>query len=321
VEDEMDVLENMRDTLRRKHYALRTEKAYLDWVRRFLEFHRGRAARELGSEEVVAFLNYLARDRDVAAATQNQALNAIVFLYREVMRRPLEGAGGFLRAKRPERLPTVLSREEVSRLIQVLEPPYRLCAALMYGSGLRVLECLRLRVKDVDFERRQIVVRDPKGGHDRPTLLPRAVEPALRKQIERVAAMHRDEVRRGRGNVSLPTALERKLGRRASRELAWQFVFPSTRLSADPRRGERLRHHRERSGVQRAVSEAARTVGIAKRVTCHTLRHSFATHLLEAGTDIRTIQQLLGHQDVSTTMIYTHIVDRGPLGVLSPIDR
>lgn len=315
------LLEKVRAALRRKHYSIRTESAYLDWVRRFLEFHGHRAVEELTGEDVVAFLSYLAQGRGVAASTQNQALNAIAFLYREVLGTPLKGAGNYLRARRPERLPTVLSREEVKQVLTLLEHPHRLCAGLMYGSGLRLMECLRLRVKDVDFERRQITVREPKGGRDRATLLPRSTVGALKAQMARVEALHRDELRGGAGFVLLPNALQKKLGRRASQNLAWQFVFPSTRLSVDPRSGERRRHHRNRTGLQRAVAEAARLAGIRKRVTCHTLRHSFATHLLETGTDIRTIQALLGHKDVKTTMIYTHIVDRGPLGVLSPLDR
>jgi integron integrase len=268
---------------------------------------------------VTAFLNHLAADRKVAAATQNQALSALLFLYKEVLGRELAWLDGLQRATRPPRLPTVLTRAEVERLLAQLQGTKWLIASLLYGSGLRVLECLRLRVKDVDLAYRQILVRDGKGEKDRVTLLPEKLLAPLQAHLERVRGLHVRDVREGYGEVHLPYALDRKYPR-AGREWCWQYLFPSATRSADPDDGVMRRHHLEESVPQRAVKEALRAAGIAKHASCHTLRHSFATHLLEGGYDIRTVQELLGHADVSTTMIYTHVLNKGGRGVRSPLD-
>ncbi len=276
----------------------------------------------MGAGEIVAFFNHLAVERKVSASTANQALCAIVFLYRRVLELPMPALDGLERARRPRHLPAVLSKREVTALIERLDPPFRLIAELLYGSGLRLMEAMSLRVKDVDLDRRrrQIMVRRGKGSHDRPALLPTTIRDALRAQIQVVAERHRAEVEAGRGEVDLPNALRNKLPNAAT-SLAWQYVFPASRTCIDPATGRPVLHHFHESAMQRAVTAAARAAHIDKRASSHTLRHSFATALLEAGTDIRTIQTLLGHKDVRTTMIYTHIVDRGPLGVISPLDR
>jgi integron integrase len=283
-------------------------------------FRREAAPLDLGAAEVTAFLNYLARERDVAAATQNQALSALLFLYKEVLRHPLPWLDDLDRAKRPARLPTVLTRMEVSRLLGAMRGTKRLMASLLYGAGLRLTECLKLRVKDVDFGYRQILVRDGKGAKDRMTMLPQSTVQPLKQQLALAKVMHLADVAAGHGEVELPHALARKYPR-AAREWAWKFVFPAHRLSSDPRSGVIRRHHVYENYVTRGVKEAARAAGIEKPVSCHTLRHSFATHLLEAGYDIRTVQELLGHADVSTTMVYTHVLNRGGRGVESPLDR
>jgi integron integrase len=316
----MTLIEAIQSTLRRLHYSPRTEESYLHWIRAFIRFNNGRHPREMAAPEATAFLNHLAVHRRVAASTQNQALCAIIFLYKRVLSLEMPALEGLERAQRPEHLPAVLSRREVQTLLDALDPFFRLIAEMLYGSGLRLLECLALRVKDVDLERHQIMVRRGKGSHDRAALLPVRVREALRAQLDEVARRHRAEVEAGRGEVDLPYALRAKMPRAAA-TLAWQYVFPASRPCADPATGRPVLHHLHESAVQRAVNGAARAAQIDKRATCHTLRHSFATHLLEAGTDIRTIQTLLGHKDVRTTMIYTHIVDRGPLGVVSPLDR
>jgi len=313
------LLDRARRIMRRKHYAYRTEQRYLAWIRRFILFHNKRHPAHMGRLEIESFLTHLAVKENVAAATQNQALNALLFLYRTVLDRPIEFPLDSLRARRPKRVPTVLSKEEVARLLPCLPEPYRLIGKLLYGSGLRVSEAVRLRVKDLDFQQHHLAVRDGKGSHDRVTLLPDAIIPQLKEQLERARAIHRADLRLGLGAVHLPYALARKYPN-AEREWVWQYVFPSPTLSLDPRQAVTRRHHLSASAVQKAVRSAARLCRLEKRVTCHTLRHSFATHLLEAGYDIRTVQDLLGHKDVKTTMIYTHVLQRGPLAVRSPLD-
>jgi integron integrase len=310
----------VRDAIRRKHYSPRTEQAYVHWIKRFIYFTGKRHPSELGAAEVTAFLNHLAGERDVAAATQNQALSALLFLYREAMGQPLPWLEGLDRAKRPARLPTVLTVAEARRLLSNLQGARWLMASLLYGAGLRLRECLKLRVKDVDFGYRQVLVRDGKGGKDRVTMLPESVAEPLKHHLVHVRALHDRDIASGHGDVELPDALARKYPK-APYEWAWKFVFPSHKLSTDPRTGAIRRHHVYEDYLVRGVKEAARAAGLAKHVSCHTLRHSFATHLLEGGYDIRTVQELLGHNDVSTTMIYTHVLNKGGRGVTSPLDR
>jgi integron integrase len=307
------------EVLRVRHYARRTEEAYLHWIGRFILFHDRRHPRQLAEDDVNRFLTHLAVQEHVAASTQNQALSAILFLYEKVLEQPLNRIDGVVRARRPKRLPVVLSRDEVRRVLNELEGGYRIIGLLLYGAGLRLLECLRLRVKDVDFERRELTVRGGKGDKDRRTMLPEAAVESLRLQIERVRRLHQRDLARGFGTVELPWALERKLPG-AAREFGWQYLFPATSMGTDPRSGVRRRHHLHESAVSRAISAAVRRTHITKRVTAHTFRHSFATHLIEAGYDIRTVQELLGHQDVRTTMIYTHVLNKGGRGVQSPAD-
>ncbi|HNT78227.1 MAG TPA: integron integrase, partial [Anaerolineae bacterium] len=301
-----------------KHYALRTEEAYVDWIRRFILFHHKRHPREMGAAEITAFLTHLAVVDNVAASTQNQALAALLFLYREVLQQDI-GPVEPVRAKKPQRLPVVLTREEVRQVLNQMQGTHQLMAKLLYGTGMRLMECVRLRVKDVDFARREILVRDGKGEKDRVTMLPESIIPALQAHLERVRQLHQRDLADGYGAVYLPYALERKYPN-AAREWGWQYVFPASRISADPRTGAKRRHHTDESGLQKAVRAAAKAAGIVKPVGPHTFRHSFATHLLESGQDIRTVQELLGHADVKTTMIYTHVLNRGPLGVRSPLD-
>ena len=314
------LLDQVRARLRLKHYSLRTEQAYVGWIRRFVLANDKRHPREMGAAEVEGFLSMLATRGEVAAGTQNQALSALLFLYREVLSIELPWMETIVRAKRPQRVPVVLSRDEVGRLLAMMDGRFALMASLLYGSGMRLMECVRLRVKDVDFALNQICVRDGKGGKDRHVPLPRRLRESLQAQLERVAMIHRQDLAHGHGAVWLPHALARKYPS-APRESGWQYVFPSNQLSLDPRGGERRRHHLDEAGLQRAVRAARFKAGIVKPATCHTLRHSFATHLLEAGQDIRTIQELLGHRDVATTQIYTHVLNRGGHGVLSPLDR
>jgi integron integrase len=309
----------VRERVRTLHYSLRTEDAYVLWIKRFILFHGKRHPQGMGAPELEAFLTHLAVQRNVAASTQNQALSAILFLYREVLGRPLEELGRIAPARRPERLPTVLTRDEVRSLLDRLDGTPRLMASLLYGSGLRLLECLRLRIKDVDFGQRHIIVRDGKGQKDRVTLLPQVLEAPLRRQIDRVRILHQQDLDDGFGRVYLPHALAEKYPG-TDRQFGWQYLFPSARRSIDPRTGIVRRHHAAERALQRAVAEAVRRAGILKPASCHTLRHSFATHLLEAGQDVRTVQELLGHDDVRTTMIYTHVLQAGPLGVRSPLD-
>jgi len=313
------LLEQVRDAIRRRHYSHRTEQSYVHWIKRFIFFSGKRHPRDLGAPEVTAFLSHLARDRDVAAATQNQALAALLFLYKEVLAQPLPWLDQIERAKRPARLPTVLSVAEVQRLLAQMQGTKWLMASLLYGAGLRLRECLKLRVKDLDFDYGQILVRDAKGGKDRVTMLPQSVIGPLREHLARVKALHERDVASGHGDVELPDAIARKYPR-APYEWGWKFVFPSHRLSVDPRSGVIRRHHVFENYLIRGVKEAARAARIAKHVSCHTLRHSFATHLLERGQDIRTVQELLGHSSVETTMIYTHVMNKGGRGVNSPLD-
>jgi integron integrase len=312
------LLDRMREVLRLKHYSIRTEHTYVNWAKRYILFHDKRHPQDMGAPEIAAFLTHLAVQRNVAASTQNQALCALLFLYDEVLHQDV-GPVDAIRAKKPKRLPTVLTREEVERVIAAVTGTHRLVVRLLYGSGLRLMECLRLRVKDVDFAYRQIVVRDGKGHKDRVTVLPGKLVEPLKTHLRRVALIHRRDLDRGYGAVYLPYALETKYPN-AAKEWCWQYVVPARSLSRDPRSGITRRHHLGESGPQRAVRRAARLAGIDKHVSCHTFRHSFATHLLEDGYDIRTVQELLGHKDVKTTMVYTHVLNRGGLAVRSPLD-
>lgn len=314
------LLDEVRSRLRLKHYSLRTEHAYLYWIRRYIRSSGMRHPRTLDGQAVEGFLSRLATRDNVAASTQNQALSALLFLYREVLAMDLPWMENVVRAKRPARLPVVLAIEEVDRLFLQLCGRDSLMAGLLYGSGLRLMECLRLRAKDVDFARNEITVRDGKGGKDRRTMLPSRLREPLQRQLEAMRVVHAEDLAQGFGEVALPHALARKYPGAAS-ELHWQYVFPAARRSRDPRDGRTRRHHLDENVLQRAVKRAAQRAGLAKPVTPHTLRHSFATHLLESGYDIRTVQELLGHKDVATTQIYTHVLNRGASGVLSPLDR
>jgi len=312
-------MDSVRAAIRVRHYSFRTEKAYVDWIRRFILFNRKRHPRDMGGPEVAAFLNHLASDRRVSSATQAQALAALLFLYKRVINVDLPWIGDVVRAHRPKRLPTVLTREESQRVIAHLQGVHWLIAGLLYGSGLRLLEALRLRVKDVDLYHRRILVRDGKGAKDRATILAKSVATALEAHLENVRVLHDDAVTRGFGGVELPYALERKYPH-AHLRWGWQYVFPAARPTRDPRTGKTRRHHVHEESVQRHVRNAARAAGLEKPVSPHTFRHSFATHLLEAGYDIRTVQELLGHKDVSTTQIYTHVMAPGKNAVHSPFD-
>jgi integron integrase len=314
------LIDRFREAIRTRHYSYRTEQAYWYWIRYFIVRNGRRHPAEMGAAEVTAFLSWLATERNVAAATQNQALSALLFLYQRVLGEKLPWLGGMLRAKRPVRLPVVLSEAEVRRLLASLQGVKWLMASLLYGAGLRQSECLMLRVKDVDFAYRQILVRDGKGGKDRVTPLPEAAVQPMQAHLGRVRALHRRDLAEGFGEAWLPNALARK-SPRAGFQWGWQFVFPSKNRSADPRSGAIRRHHVYPDTVGRAVKAAAAAAGIVKPVSCHTLRHSFATHLLQSGQDIRTVQELLGHSDVSTTMIYTHVMNKGARAVKSPLDR
>lgn len=313
------LLEQVRNAIRVRHYSYRTEQAYVDWVRRFVLHHGKRHPRELGAEEVTAYLTHLARDRGVSASTRSQALAALLFLYKAVLGVELPWMDSIERAKRPVRVPVVLTRDEVRALLAQPEGSKWLMASLLYGSGMRLRECLKLRVKDVDFGYVQITVRDGKGGKDRVTVLPAGLAEPLRVQLARVKRLHERDLADGYGEAWLPDALARKYPR-AGYQWGWQFVFPSKKLSTDPRSGAIRRHHVFDDVLPRAVSQAARAAGIAKPVGTHTLRHSFATHMLANGYDIRTVQELLGHADVSTTMVYTHVLNKGGRGVTSPLD-
>jgi integron integrase len=313
------LLDRVRWHLRVKRYSLRTEKVYIDWIRRFILFHGKRHPESMGEEEIARFLSYLAIERQVAASTQNQAFSALLFLYQHVLDRKLDFIDGVERVRRPPKLPVVFTPDEARAVLARLKGDYRLMAHLLYGSGLRLLECLRLRVKDVDFGYRQITVREGKGMRERVTLLPNRLCRPLQAHLTRVKELHRQDLARGGGAVYLPSALHRKYPH-AAREWRWQYVFPAEKISVDPRSGEKRRHHAGEKNLQNAVKEAIRASGIAKAASCHTFRHSFATHLLENGSDIRTVQELLGHKEVATTMIYTHVCNRPGLTVRSPVD-
>jgi integron integrase len=328
------LLDQVATKMRFLHYSIRTERAYVDWIRRYILFHNKRHPSEMGAAEIEAFLTHLAVEGKVTASTQNQAFSAILFLYQKVLGAELPNISA-LRARRPERLPVVLSVGEIRAIFSELDGIDLLMAELLYGTGMRLLECCRLRVKDVDLERNQIIVREGKGDKDRAVPLPSRADRRLRDQIEHVRRLHRDDLKAGYGRVWLPHALKVKYGH-ADRELAWQYLFPANGLSTNPRPDddvavpkrniqsaapEKMRHHRHENSLQKRVKAAVRAAGITKNASCHTFRHSFATHLLEAGSDIRTVQVLLGHADVSTTMIYTHVLQRGASGVQSPLDR
>ncbi len=312
-------MDQVRQKIRMKHYSLATEKSYAGWIKRYILFHGKRHPLEMGTPEIEAFLTHLAMARKVSSSTQNQALNAIVFLYKHVLEKELEGRIDAVRAKRPLRLPTVLSHDEAMAVIEAVPENRRLMIKLLYGCGLRLMGCLRLRVKDIDFTMNQILVRDGKGGKDRVTVLPENVKPGLHEQLKYARKLHEQDLKQGFGEVYLPGALSRKYPNAAC-EWGWQYVFPATGISKDPRTGVRRRHHLHESCLQKAVKRAAKLAGIVKPVGCHTFRHSFATEMLRSGYDIRTVQELLGHKDVSTTMVYTHVLNRGGMAVKSPID-
>ena len=313
------LLDQVRARIRVKHYSIRTEQAYVDWIKRFVLHFGKRHPRDLGARHVEAFLSDLAVARRVAASTQNQAKAALLFLYREVLEVELPWLEGITQARTPQRLPVVLTRAEAQAVLARMRGTHKLAAGLLYGAGLRLMEALRLRVKDVEFARGDIVVREGKGAKDRVTMLPEALSEPLRAHLARVKLLHRQDLAEGHGAVYLPYALDRKYPG-APREWAWQYVFPSGNLSVDPRSGVTRRHHIDEKGVQRAMKQAVRDAGLCKPATPHTLRHSFATDLLVSGYDIRTVQELLGHADLSTTMIYTHVLNKGGRGVRSPLD-
>ncbi len=312
------LLEEVRHAIRIRRLSYRTEQAYVEWVKRFILFHGKRHPKEMGASEIEAFIAHLVKERNVAPSTQNQALHALLFLYREVLLIELPRIGISAARKQP-RLPEVFTREETQRILAQLEGKKWLMASLLYGTGMRLRELLRLRVKDIDFQQNQITVRQGKGDKDRVTMLPLSLKEPLRKHLIKVKEAHEIDLREGFGNVDLPFALEKKYPQ-AAREWKWQYVFPAPRRSRDPHSGAERRHHLDPSVLQKAVKEAMRKASITKHGSCHTFRHSFATHLLEAGYDIRTVQELLGHEDVSTTMVYTHVLNRGGLGVRSPLD-
>lgn len=314
------LLEQVVDRLRVKHYSLRTEKTYVDWIKRFIWFHGKRHPKEMSAPEVEAFLSHLAVERSVSASTQNQAKSALLFLYKEVLGIQLPWLDNVTQAKVPKRLPTVLTREEVQSVLARLDGTVWLIASLLYGSGMRIMECLRLRVKDVDFARHEILVREGKGFKDRVTMLPVSLVPPLKEHLVRVKVLHDEDLALGYGEVFMPMALDKKYPA-AGKSWGWQYVFPSRNLSIDPYSGKTRRHHADEKVIQRAMKKAVLAAGIVKLATPHSLRHSFATHLLESGYDIRTVQELLGHSDVSTTMIYTHVLNKGGRGVVSPLDR
>ena len=314
------LLDQVRDVLRMKHYSLRTEQAYVNWIKRYILFHDKRHPAEMGEAEIRSFISDLASKKLVAASTQTVALSALLFLYRNVLKKEQPFIEGIERAKRPERLPVVFTKDEVTEIL--LRPdgfPY-LIAGWLYGSGLRLMDALRLRVKDIDFERNEIVVREGKGAKDRVTMLPGAIKRKLQDHLARVQLLHKDDLLSGGGEVYLPYALDRKFTN-AAKEWKWQYIFPAAKASVDPRSGRKRRHHFSEDSIHRAVKRAISQAGIPKHGSSHTFRHSFATHLLENGYDIRTVQELLGHKDVRTTMIYTHVLNKGGRGVRSPLDH
>jgi integron integrase len=311
--------DKIREVARLKHLSLRTEQTYISWIQRFWLFHKKRSLRSVGVDGIRTFLSHLAVDKKVSASTQNLALCSILFLYRDVLQIELPFVDGIEKAKIKRKLPVVFTRTEAKMVLNHLTGTFRIMAGLLYGSGMRLTECVRLRVKDIDFGQHQITLRDGKGERDRITMLPKVLEQPLRLHLEKIRALHQEDLAQGFGEVYLPNALARKY-LSASRSWEWQYVFPSSRRSIDPRSGWQRRHHASQEGLQRAVHTAVKKTGIPKYASCHTFRHSFATHLLEAGYDIRTIEELLGHKDVSTTQIYTHVLNRNKLGVKSPMD-
>ena len=313
------LLDRMREALRARHYSRRTEETYCHWVKRFVYFHEMRHPKDMAEPEINAFLTHLAVKEQVSASTQNQALCALLFLYRHVLGKEIGELGEVIRARKPRRLPVVMTREEVKAIIAQLKGDKWLMASLMYGSGLRLMECLQLRVQDIDFEANQIIVRAGKGNKDRNTMLPEKMKQRLTEHLEKVKLLHKSDLAAGFGRIEMPDALARKYPN-ASVEWGWQFVFPQEQRWVDERTGQKGRHHIDESIIQKAVRSAVLQVGLTKHATCHTFRHSFATHLLEDGYDIRTVQELLGHNDVRTTMIYTHVLNRGGKGVKSPLD-
>ena len=313
------LLDQLRQALRVRHYSRRTEQAYCSWVKRFIHFHNVRHPADMAEPEINAFLTHLAVKDKVSASTQNQALSALLFLYRHVIGRKVGDLGQVIRARKPIRLPVVMTREEVKAVLANLTCDKRLMAMIMYGAGLRLMECLRLRVQDIDFSRSEILVRDGKGAKDRVTMLPESIKTSLQQHLKKVKKIHEQDLADGWGRVQMPMALDRKYPN-APKEWRWQWVFPQENRWVNPKTKEQGRHHVDKSLVQKAVRVAVNKSGIVKRATCHTFRHSFATHLLETGYDIRTVQELLGHKDVKTTMIYTHVLNRGPSGVRSPLE-
>jgi integron integrase len=313
------LLDQVRDALRVKHYAYNTEESYVQWIRRYILFHNKRHPKDMAEPEVQAFLTHLAVQANVAASTQNQALSALLFLYRYVLKQPLSESIDAVRARQPKHIPTVLTPEEVQQVLKRLEGTHQLLAKLLYGAGLRVKEGLRLRVKDIDFAQNQLVIRDAKGNQDRLTVLPQSLIEPLQAHLIQVKQIFQDDLALGYGSVHLPFALARKYPT-ADREWKWQYVFPAKQRAIDPRSNEIRRHHLDDGVLGRSLKQAVRSAQIQKNVTCHTFRHSFATHLLQNGYDIRTVQELLGHKDVKTTMIYTHVLNKGGLGVRSPLD-
>lgn len=314
------LLDQVRAAIRVKHYSRRTEASYVNWIKRFILFHGKRHPREMGEAEINQFLTHLAVKENVAPSTQNQALCAIIFLYKRVLKREIGDLGDLIWAKKPKKLPVVLTKSEVKAVIAQLHDVKQLMVKILYGAGLRLLECLRLRVQDIDFEYAQIIVRDAKGKKDRVTVLPETIIDELKRHLEKVKRLHEKDLKQGFGEVYLPYALEKKYTN-ANKEWKWQYIFPAPKLSIDPRSGKTRRHHLNESYLQKVVKVAVQKAGINKHATCHTFRHSFATHLLEAGYDIRTLQELLGHEELSTTMIYTHVMNKGGLGVKSPADN
>lgn len=314
------LFDRVRQIIQALHYSPRTEKTYIGWIKRFIFFHGKRHPIEMGEKEINEFLSFLTIKKNVTASTQNQALCAIVFLYRHVLNRDIYLLDGLIRAKRPGRLPVVLTKAEVRKVISHLSGIKKMIVMIMYGSGLRLMECLRLRIKEIDLLSNQIIIRDGKGNKDRITMLPEVVNAPLKEHLKRVWKIHQLDIKDGFGHVYLPYALSRKYPN-ASREWNWQYVFPASKRFRNPNTGEQGRHHIHETAIQKSVKKAIRYAGIVKQASCHTFRHSFATHLLEDGYDIRTVQELLGHKDVRTTMIYTHVLNRGVRGVLSPTDR
>ncbi len=316
----MNLLDQVRRAVRVRHYSIRTEKTYVDWIRRFILFHKKRHPKDMAAKEINEYLSYLATDRNVAASTQGQALSAIVFLYRHVLGRDVGDLGDIVRAKRPVRIPVVLSADEVERILAQVTGTKALMLQLLYGTGMRIIELVRLRVKDIDFDGNSITIRRGKGAKDRQAILPPSLIPELHEHLIKAKALHEKDLAEGFGTVFLPHALDKKYPN-ANKEWGWQYVFPSSRFSVDPRSGRRQRHHVFESVLQKTIKRATVLAGINKTVHAHTFRHSFATELLLNGQDIRTVQELLGHKNVNTTQIYTHVLKTGPLGVHSPLER